>query len=236
MTPVHLYGVLGAEGRLPPLVKGLDGRPVRSLVVGERYAWVSELDEPVQTVTPRRLREHDAVLGAAIAAGLSPAPALVGRAHADVAAVIAALGTRSAAIGEALALVRGRVEMSLLIATRAAPALAAPDAVAGSEAGAGLRHLRQIQGKLSGERILLDSASVLAQSITKGLGGMVLAERIVENAAPPVLVGRAHLILREDVERYLKAVQQLTESSDFDLRVAVRGPGAAYSFAAVQGG
>ncbi|MGH7621989.1 MAG: GvpL/GvpF family gas vesicle protein [Gemmatimonadaceae bacterium] len=236
MTPVHLYGVLGAEGRDPPSIAGLDGHPVRALPLGERFAWVSELNEPAQTVTPRRLREHDAVLGRAVAAGLSPAPALVGRSHASDDAVIAALGARDAAIGEALALARGRVEMSLLIAPAAAPTPSQPETAGRGGEGAGARHLRRIASELHGERNLLDAASVLAQSLAVALAGMVVAERIVENAAPPVLIGRAHLIARGDVERYLESVEQLIEASDPFLRVVVRGPGAAYSFAAVQGG
>ena len=81
-----------------------------------------------------------------------------------------------------------------------------------------------------------DGATVLARSITTALGDLVVAERFVEDAAPPVVVGRAHLIARDDVARYVEIVQRASVGTDLPLRVAVRGPGAAYSFAAVPSG
>ena len=235
MMPVHLYGVFDAEGRVPPSIAGLDGRPVRALPLGERIAWVSDVDEAPRTVTPRRLQEHDAVLGGAVAAGLSPVPALVGRSYPSDASLVSALEPHSAAIGRSLALARGRVEMSLLVAARPTGAGADSRAV-GTDAGAGSRHLDRIRTRLHGERNLRDAASVLAWSIATALGSLVVAERIVEDSAPPVLVGRAHLIARDDVARYVQIVEHSSAESDPTLRVAVRGPGAAYSFAAVQGG
>jgi hypothetical protein len=57
---------------------------------------------------------------------------------------------------------------------------------------------------------------------------------VVERPAPPVLVARAHLVTRENIARYVRAVNSQAAIADSALRVAVRGPGAAYSFAAVR--
>lgn len=238
MTPVHLYGVLDGDSDVYPAppTPGLDGRAVRVLSLGGRRAWVSDIDDSTLDATPRRLREHDAVLGCAVTAGHALVPARLGRLHADDAAVVFALEGRAAALDAAMALVRGRVEMSLLIARTAAPQASNDESPRRDSQGPGREHLRRIQSHMHGERKLLDAARDVAQSATRALTGMVVAERAVEDPAPPVLVGRAHLVAREDVARYLLTVKRVAAAAGPALRVAVRGPGAAYSFAVVQGG
>ena len=73
---------------------------------------------PTQTLeaTPQRLREHDAVLRDAVAAEYSVVPSLFGRLHADDASLGVALERSAESLDEAMALVQGRVEMSLLVA------------------------------------------------------------------------------------------------------------------------
>jgi hypothetical protein len=233
VTPLHLYGVLDADAEPAPSTRGLDGRAVRVLSLGARCAWVSEVVEPRLEATLQRLREHDAVLRAAVAAGYSVVPSLFGRLYADEATLTAALEAHGAALDTAMALVRGRVEMSLLIAPSGAPAAPEPDHSLATR-GPGHEHLRRIQGQMHGERILRASATELGQSAARVLRGIFVAERVVENPTPPVLMARAHLVAREDIARYLPAVKMLAASAGPALRVVVRGPGAAYSFAAVQ--
>jgi Gas vesicle synthesis protein GvpL/GvpF. len=96
---VHLYGGLDAAAAPAPSVAGLDGRPVRVLSLGNRYAWVSDTADPRLEATPKRIREHDTVLRAAIDAGYSVVPSLFGRLHADDRAVIAALEQSAGACG-----------------------------------------------------------------------------------------------------------------------------------------
>lgn len=237
MTPVHLYGVLDAGAPLAP-AKGLDGRVVRALALGDRFALVSDLDESKLAVTPRRLREHDAVLRDAVAAGRSVVPARLGRLYADDSALAAALEAYDSVLDVAMSLVRGRVEMSLLIAgstSTPTPPLAEQGSERGRR-GPGREHLRRLKGGFQGERNMLQGATELALVAARALAGIVVAERAVEDPAPPVLVARAHLVARDEVSRYLVAVKTVAAGSGSVYRVAVRGPGAAYSFAAVQGG
>jgi hypothetical protein len=235
--PVHLYGVLEGGARFVPATCGLDGRPVRSLEWGGRSALVSDVHESALTATPRRLREHDAVLRAAVASGLTVVPARIGRLYADDASVLRALGDRATDIALAMSLVRGRVEMSLLISAGVpTPAGFPAQPGAASGPGAGREHLRRIQGQMRGERNMLHAASELALAAARALTGVVVAECVVESPAPPVLVARAHLVARDDVARYVGVVETVAAAADAAFRVAIRGPGAAYSFAAVQGG
>lgn len=235
--PVHLYGVLEGGAIFASATCGLDGRRVRALSWGARRALVSDVDERTLTATPRRLREHDAVLRAAVMAGHTVVPARIGRLYADDASVLRALADHVTDLDLAMSLVRDRVEMSLLISeavrTPVAPA-SPPPRSAGP--GAGREHLRLIQYGMRGERNMLHAATELAQAAARALTGLVVDERVVERPAPPVLVARAHLVARADVARYVGVVEAVAAAADAAFRIAIRGPGAAYSFAAVQGG
>jgi len=231
--PVHLYGVLNADAVSSSSTRGLDGLNVRALLLGERCAWVSDISTSTLEATPQRLREHDAVLRAAVAAEYSVVPSLFGRLHADDAALGAALARNADSLDEAMTLVRGRVEMSILVA----PSGRSPSEEDGAPFESGSRgrdHLERVRKQIHAERILRDKAAELAQSASQMLGELFVAERVVESPAPPVLAARAHLVARENVARYARAVSMQALSADPKLRLAVRGPGAAYSFAAVR--
>jgi hypothetical protein len=230
---VHLYGVLDAGAEPAPSIPGLDGRPVRALSLGVRCAWISDVPESRLEATPERIRAHDAVLRGAIANGHSVVPSLFGRLHADDAALVAELQGGTAALDAAMALVRERVEMSFIVATSGAEPIAEPD-LQRETRGPGHAHLQHIRNRIHAERILRESAANLALSATRALTDLYIAERVVDDPTPPVLVARAHLVARDSVARYLRAVKLEAANADPALRVAVRGPGAAYSFAAVQ--
>jgi hypothetical protein len=231
--PVHLYGVLNADAVPSSSTLGLDGLTVRTLLLGERCAWVSDISTFTLEATPQRLREHDAVLRDAIASEYSVVPSLFGRLYADDASLATALERSADSLDEAMNFVRGRVEMSFLVA----PSGARPsdeDVSPLESRSRGRDHLERVRKQIHAERILRDKASELAQSASRVLGELFVAEREVESPAPPVLAARAHLVARENVARYVRAVSVQEASADPELRVAVRGPGAAYSFAAVR--
>lgn len=230
---VHLYGVLEGPGTPAPSIAGLDGQAVRVLSLGDRLAWVSDTAAPVLEATPKRIREHDAVLRVAIEGGYAVVPSLFGRLHADDRSLIAALERGADAVDAGMRLVRDRVEMSFLVLPSGSPPIAEPGGV-GKDQGPGREHLHRIRDQIHAERILLASAADVAQSASRSLGELFVAERVVENPMPPILAALAHLVLRDDVARYLQAAKVLAATVDSALRIAVRGPGAAYSFAAVQ--
>ena len=231
--PVHLYGVLSADAVPASSMHGIDGRPVRTLLLGARSAWVSDVAESTLEATPKRLREHDAVLRAAVDAQYTVIPTLFGRLHTDDASLITALERSAESLDEAMALVSGRVEMSILVAASGEASIAERDE-AGESRKPGHEHLRRVRNQIQAERILREIASDLVQSASRVLSDLSEAERVVESPAPPVLAARAHLVTRENVARYVRAIRLQAASADPRLRVAVRGPGAAYSFAAVR--
>jgi len=231
---VHLYGVLEGPASSALSIAGLDGRPVRVLPLGDRHAWVSDAASVRLEATPKRIREHDAVLRAAIETGYSVVPSLFGRLHADDRSLLAALERSAEAVDTAMELVRGRVEMSFLVVPSGPPPVMEQAGSAEGE-GAGREHLRRIRKQIQAERILLASAAELAQSASRSLGELFVAERVVENPMSPILAALAHLVSRDNVARYLRTAKSQVYA-DSAVRIAVRGPGAAYSFAAVQVG
>jgi gas vesicle protein GvpL/GvpF len=232
--PLHLYGVLSAGAVPPSAMRGLDGQPLRALPVGAHSAWVSDISARTLEATPQRLREHDAVLREAVATGYCVVPSLFGRLHADDASLRAALERSDESLNDAMALVRGRVEMSILVVASGMAGLEHEEERGVREPGR--EHLERIRKQVHAERILREKAADLVRSASRALGSLSVGERVVENPAPPVLAARAHLVTRENVARYAQAVSLEAASADPELRVAVRGPGAAYSFAAVRFG
>ena len=230
---VHLYGVLDAGALPAPATRGLDGCPVRTLMVGARCVWVSDVAESTLVATAQRILTHDAVLRGAIDRGNSVVPSLFGSLHANDAALIGALQANAAAIESAMTLARGRVEMSVVVA----PSENAAGAEAGQpsqSSGPGHAHLQGIRDRLHAERNLRGSAAELGLAAARALAGLYLAERVVDDPEPPVLFARAHLVARDHVARYLRAVKSEAVRAHPALRIAVRGPGAAYSFAAIR--
>jgi hypothetical protein len=232
--PVHLYGVLGQDASLASSSSGLDGRAVRAVPIGARWwAWVSDIEEPALEATPERLRQHDAVLRRATEQGYSIVPSRFGRLHADDAALGDALQRSAPDLDEALSLVRDRVEMSFLVAESGA-SIESPTTASSTEQSPGKAHLDTLRNRIHAERLLRLTATELAQTASRELRGIVVAERVVENPAPPILEARAHLVARGEIARYQHTARLQAAAASPSLRVAIRGPGAAYSFAAVQ--
>ena len=231
--PVHLYGILDAGATPAPSMRGLDGLPVRTISLDTRCAWVSDISGSTLEATPQRLREHDAVLHEAVVAEYSVVPSLFGRLHANDASLGASLQQSAEALDEAMSRVRGRVEMSFLVAASGVPPVREHGELRETREP-GREHLRRLQNQVHAERILRDSASELAQSASRVLNELSVDERVVERPAPPVLAARAHLVTRENIARYVQVVSLQAAMVNPGLRAVVRGPGAAYSFAAVR--
>src|SRR5262245_43601439 len=88
---VHLYCMLPRGGRdsgsVPIGLSGIDGAPIRALVVNGVEAWVSDVDPPRAIPTEgakgqkliNGVKAHDAVVEAALDTGATPVPARFGQ-------------------------------------------------------------------------------------------------------------------------------------------------------------
>lgn len=206
--PTRLYCLLPASAdAVPP-------PPVRPLVVGGLVAWVGtvadiRLPRDRDALVASTL-DHDRVISAALASGVTPVPAALGDGYESDQAVAEDLTARHGSIEGDLARVAGTVEMAVVVA----PARAT--GVAGQPSGrAYLEAIRDRPHRLR-EVVLAMEARV---------AGLVRERRSREGEDRQAV---SHLIMADAVERYRTALASFTEPG---VRVVVDGPRPPYSFA-----
>lgn len=158
------------------------------------------------------VQAHDAVVRRVAAAARSVLPARFGSRFPDEPALRAALARHGAAIREALALVSGCEQMTLRV-FGTLPAVRA----------AGTPGRRYMEERLARRRLLpLDP-------LRAALAGLVRAERVQDQATPPLLASVFHLVPRGSAARYRRLVRR-TLPALAPLRVTPSGPWAPYAF------
>lgn len=207
--PTHLYCLLPAasELALPPAVRLLAARGI--------VAWVGDTPDVRLSRDARDAAratiEHDRVVSAALAQGVTPVPASLADAFAGDADAIADLAVHHTAIMDALALVHERVEMTTLIAMD--DGTPAP----GAE-GRGRAYLEQLRSQPT-------RAAGVADRIADALRALAGPERRRLSGGRAAL---SHLIVRGDIDRYR---QEALRHAGEGYRIVIDGPRAPYSFA-----
>lgn len=217
---LYLYALVDGEPS-GPLGEGIAGEPLRLLPRGGVSAVVGDLPERPR---PDRetLEQQDAVVRRLAERFGAILPARFGEAFADEAALAGRLDPREREIAEALALVRGCVQMTLRVFGEPEPA-PEPDTAAG---GPGTRHLAARRRQREWAHSLPEIDSLRA-----ALHPLLRAERIERHGAPGPLVGTAyHLIPRAQAGAYLEALE-LARGRIGGRRVAATGPWPPYAFA-----
>jgi hypothetical protein len=226
----YLYCLLTeASGAGAPSLRGIEGAPVRAVEAGPLLAWVSDLSEGAVTATVERVRAHDAVVRAALEIE-TPLPARFGQTFPDDGALRASIERRREALLQALARVRGTVEMTvraLLDPTPPAPGRA-PTGESGREY---LAWLRERERK---ERAARTQADFLHRRISDAVLGMVREEARAPAQPSAGSLSVSHLVPRDAVTNYRLTLRALIEG-DPQLRLMVSGPWAPYSFAELRG-
>jgi hypothetical protein len=218
-----VYALLDARPRraLPP---DFDGRLLALVAAAGLWAAVSRRPT-APPLDARALRAHDATIRALSAMTPALLPVRFGTLVTDAAALTQALAPRTAALGEALALVREREQMTLRV--RGAAPIAEPVAVArgrGREPGPGTRYL-------AARRAAMERARAVPQidALRARLGALVKAERVERHPGATHLVSVYHLIPRGRSRTYLAAVRREAAGGNAVLRAT--GPWPPYAFA-----
>lgn len=240
---VHLYCVLPRESRsaVPEGLHGLAGHGVRALPVetAPLVAWVSEVERSLP-VSIEGVREHDAVIDAALNTGGTPVPARYGQRFASDEECRAALAQRAASVASLLDRLRGMVEMTLLFAPTSRRALRELQPETGHQiaatrgAGPGRGYLEALRARDQQRRDIASLASDLAAQVTTAVGSLV--KRSLEHTAVAELplLTVSHLIERQSAQEYRRRAEAVPAGGD--LRVLVIGPRAPYSFCTLSGG
>jgi hypothetical protein len=214
--PTHLYCLLPpGSSAAPP-----DSPPIRVITVDGIVAWVGDADAPrlsrdVRQAT-RATIEHDRVISAALAHGVSPVPAALADPYASDADAAADVTAHRSEILKALAAIRDRVEMTVVIGLTDAPP-------AEQSAGRGRAYLEQLRTLPSRAAAIADRVSAVLEPIAgegrrRGEGGRAAV---------------SHLVSRDAISRYRQAA--LTASGE-GYRLVIDGPRAPYSFASFSPG
>jgi hypothetical protein len=186
---------------------GARGERVRILAQG---AVEAVCGDPPPPLSAEALRAHEAAVRRIADAAQACLPARFGSCAADDSSLSATLVAREAELTEALALVRGREQMTLRV--HGTPG-ASP-----SPGGPGTRYLEERRRARSLPEIELLRAA---------LSGLVRAERVERHTEPGLLASVYHLIDRGSAQAY----RQTVESTPLPgLRVTLSGPWPAWSF------
>jgi len=217
---LYLYALVDGEPSAP-LEEGIAGEPLRLLPRGGISAVTGAL--PARPNPDREILERqDAVVRRLAESFGAILPARFGEAFADEAALAGRLGPREREIAEALALVRGCVQMTLRVFGEPEPA-PEPDTATG---GPGTRHLAARRRQHEWAHSLPEIDPLRA-----ALHPLLRAERIERHGAPGPLVGTAyHLIQRAQAGAYLEALES-ARGRIGGRRVAATGPWPPYAFA-----
>jgi hypothetical protein len=244
---LYLYA-LAPEPPATPLGAGLAGEPLRAVTCGPFQALVGELRER-PAFGAEALAGHDAAVRRLAEALPALLPARFGEWAPDERALAERLGPQAGELGEALALVRGCVQMTLRVF--GVPAAPSSDGGAGPSPPAPLSHPHSPppgEGapppenspapEGPGTRYLAARRRTLAEAQevpeVAGLRATLLpllrAERVERHGTGTLLATLSHLVERERLPSYLELFERESRRLA-GVRVAASGPWPPYAFA-----
>ncbi|HEX6185365.1 MAG TPA: GvpL/GvpF family gas vesicle protein [Pyrinomonadaceae bacterium] len=232
-------------------LSGVGGAPVRLLSLGRLSAVVSDAREEPVAVTEENLLAHNRVNAAALAVS-TPLPFRFGtRAAPERLAEYAA--ANEAVLAEALARVRGSVEMSVKLMEKAkgkrqkakgkgeGEGLAAGERDVPAESGEGVTavgrgtaFLLKKRREVLGEAAARLRAEELAAWLAAGLAGLARESAARVSPSEAIVVRAAHLVERGRVAEYRTRLRELGASRPA-LRLLTSGPWPPYSFSDLGG-
>ena len=201
MSLLSVYGLSDAPPTAP--LTGARGEPVRSEKIGALFAVVGEVSE-APAISAEALRAHDAAVRRIADACEAFLPARFG----SVGESLRGLEGREEALGEALALVRGREQMTLRVYGDSPPPVR-------SSGTAYLESLRKADA--------LDELDPLRTALRE----IARAERMESHRTEGLRASVYHLVDRGTAPSYLRALQPVALA----VKVAPSGPWPAWSFA-----
>jgi hypothetical protein len=201
---VSLVTIYGFSDAPPPVeLAGAIGEPVRASRIGRLCALLGEVPE-AEALTAESLRAYDAAVRRIASACEAFLPARFG----SVAGSLADLEGREEALLEALALVRGREQMTLRVYGPSSP----------PERSSGTAYLESLRA--AGALRELDPLRSALQDIVR-------SERSETHHTEGLRASVYHLIDRGRSDSYLRTVQSVS----LGVKVAPSGPWPAWSFA-----
>lgn len=237
---VHLYCVLPsrAGSPVPPGLAGLGGAPVRAIEAGEMVLWVSDVVRE-GPATIDGVKEHDAVVEAALDAGSTPVPARFGQRFADDDSCRVAVAARAESLVALLAAMDGMVEMTIILTpstrkmiSQIEPVL--PELAENGDPGAGTRYMERLRAREAANAAVRGALDTLGRRLADATDRFIRRSAEHEQMTRMPFRTISHLVAREVVEQYAAAARTVRPSAG--LRFLIVGPRAPYSFCAFGAG
>jgi hypothetical protein len=211
---IYLYAIAEELDDLPDLV-GVDGAPLARRSVEGLDLVVSEHDGAEIAASEEAVLAHARVVEGLVGRSAALLPARFGRGFRDEDALRDAIEGRAASLREALAQVRGCIEVGLrVLASETAPSPAAESGRAYMEA-----RLARAEEADRLARELHEPLAALARGATRTVG-----------ATPRLLLSSAYLVEPGELDGFRRRVGEL-EAAHPDLTFLTTGPWPPYSFA-----
>lgn len=231
--PTYLYCLLipAAEPEPAPVTaQGIGGGEVRVLPAASLEVWVSSVTTPSPAATVEAVRQHDAVVSAALATGRTPLPARFGQVWPSDDACVAAVARRHRELEPLLQRVAGFVEMTVsTLLPGIPPAPTARTDAAGAEATPGRAYLRRLQARADRERHLRVALEALRERVSRALGAVSRGEVAeIRGSDEALALSVSYLVDRGRDGDFRRAVEQVAREAA--ARLVVAGPRAPYSF------
>jgi hypothetical protein len=234
----HLYCVLPSDAlvSIPSGLTGVAGGSVRALPVDGVVAWVSDVEREVP-VSIDGVRAHDAVVEAALESGSTPVPARFGQRFADDDACKAALASRGASVESLLSSMQGLVEMTIIITPSTRRMIrelepVIPEMFEPAVRGSGRRYLETLRSREAETGAVAHATDGLARRLADATSHVVRRSLVHQTATPIPLRTISHLLAREGVDEFKRAVATVERGREFQFLVI--GPRAPYSFCALK--
>jgi gas vesicle protein GvpL/GvpF len=237
--PTYLYCLGTGRAEPPDGLTGVDGAIVHTIHTSGLMAWVSDVREKV-TPTVDRVKAHDAVCAAAMAAGETPLPIRFGQTFHDDTAVASGVAARESELRSRLARIAGCVELRLVMRRDDDPPSEAPaedtntlDAASAATGtprhadGPGTAFLKRLADRGRADLAREVRCEDVRHAIRSAAKSLIVGQHPCESARGvsffPVLVRRV------DVDAFRVAVAETLRIKPIPL--SVLGPFAPYSFA-----
>jgi hypothetical protein len=231
--PTYLYCLLtpttGPESGLP-IAHGIGGAAVRVLPAGPLEAWVSTIASSPPAATMEAVREHDAVVSAALATGRTPLPARFGQIWLSDDDCATAVAQRREELESFLRHVAGTVEMTVCTllpgmppSTQRFPAPPSPDGKPGTA------YMLRLRARADREQHLRSALETLRARVSRALGPIARGEIAeIRGSDEALALSVSYLVERGKQTEFRRAVDEVSRESA--ARLVVVGPRAPYSF------
>ncbi|MGH7482448.1 MAG: GvpL/GvpF family gas vesicle protein [Longimicrobiales bacterium] len=224
---VYLYCVVGEEAD-PSDVTGIGGGRVRALPLSGIRVWASALERAPHPHV-QRMREHNAVVTAALDAGDTPVPLRFGQWFSDERQALDALRPRLDALRASLARVRDSVEYGIRVIDPAATTPVTVAAPPEAPAPSGRAYIERAAARIAARDRARRSADEVATALDQLVGPLVRERKVEPLRSRSGVATIAHLVARADETDYLERVRAIRGRLP-EYRFLFTGPWPPYSF------